>query len=242
MKTLRCISQGELTGQVAANGALAWRGIPYAQPPVGELRWKAPRPPLAWRGRLAAIKDGPACFQSLHLAAPFVDTDGDGFIGGEDCLYLNIFAPADSTPADRLPVMYWIYGGGNVGGHNASPAYDGSVLAQTHRVVVVTINYRLGMLGWFLHPALARLAGRAEDRSGNWGTLDTIRGLAWVREQHPRLRGRPGQRDGVGGIGRRHQCLFLNAFAPGPGPLSSCRLPKRCAAGNAARHGLELCR
>jgi para-nitrobenzyl esterase len=192
MKTLRSISQGELTGQVAANGALVWRGIPYAQPPVGELRWKAPRPPLAWQGRLAAVENGPACFQSLHLAPPFVDEDGDGFIGGEDCLYLNIFAPAHSTPADRLPVMYWIYGGGNVGGHNAAPAYDGSVLAQTHRVVVVAINYRLGVLGWFLHPALCRLADRAEDRSGNWGTLDTIRGLEWVRNNIPAFGGDPG--------------------------------------------------
>ncbi|MDA8140507.1 MAG: carboxylesterase family protein [Desulfobacteraceae bacterium] len=182
MQTLRTIAQGELIGQVADNGALVWRGIPYAQPPVGELRWKPPRPPLPWRGRLDAIKDGNACFQSLHLAPPFIDEDGDGFIGSEDCLYLNIFAPTDSTSGDRLPVMYYLPGGGNVGGHNASPAYDGSVLAQTHRVIVVTVNYRLGMMGWFMHPALAAGSNSAIERSGNWGTLDTIRGLEWVRD------------------------------------------------------------
>jgi para-nitrobenzyl esterase len=180
--SLRHISQGTLHGGLAANGALAWRGIPYAAPPVGELRWKAPRPAPRFEGELAALEHGSACVQDLSLAAPFKDDDGDGLAGSEDCLYLNVYAPAGTRSGDRLPVMYFIHGGGNVGGHNAAGTYDGSVLAQEQRVVVVTINYRLGLLGWFLHPALIEPDASPEDRSGNWGTLDTIFGLRWVRD------------------------------------------------------------
>lgn len=189
--TLRHIVQGELSGLVAENGALVWRGIPFAEPPTGDLRWKAPRAPRPWAGRFAAVKNGDACFQGRDLAAPFKDDDGDGFVGSEDCLYLNVFAPAGSTSADRLPVMYWIYGGGNVGGHNATPGYDGSVLAQKHRVVVVAINYRVGLMGWFMHPAFAASAAGPAERSGNWGTLDTIRGLEWVRDNIAAFGGDP---------------------------------------------------
>lgn len=127
--------------------------------------------------RLTTLRSSHSNKANVNLADPFVDEDGDGFVGSEDCLYLNIFAPSDTMPADRLPVMYWIPGGGNVGGHNASPAYDGAFLAQTHRVVVVTVNYRLSVMGWFMHPALADEKDDPENHSGNWGTLDTIRGL-----------------------------------------------------------------
>ena len=182
--TLRHIGQGSLRGGISSNGALVWRGIPYAAPPVGELRWRAPRPAPRFIGELAALEHGGPCVQDIALAAPFVDTDGDGLVGSEDCLYLNVFAPAGSSSTDRLPVMYFIHGGGNVGGHNAAVTYDGSELAQRHNVVVVTINYRLGLLGWFVHPAFqtAQTADASpDDRSGNWGTLDIIAGLEWVR-------------------------------------------------------------
>ncbi|MEE9911580.1 MAG: carboxylesterase family protein [Deltaproteobacteria bacterium] len=191
--TLRRIAQGELTGLVSENGALVWRGIPFAQPPAGEWRWKAPRAPQPWTGRLAATKNGSACFQDMYMASPFKDTDGDGFTGSEDCLYLNIFTPANAAAGQKLPVMYWIYGGGNVGGHNAAPAYDGSVLAQKHQVIVVAINYRVGVMGWFMHPALMGPGTGAADRSGNWGTLDTIRGLEWVRDNIAAFGGDPGR-------------------------------------------------
>jgi para-nitrobenzyl esterase len=190
--TLRMIAQGEITGLIAENGALIWRGVPFAEPPAGGLRWKAPRPPKPWAGRFSATKNSNACFQGKDLAAPFKDEDGDGFIGSEDCLYLNIFAPPDTSAADKLPVMYWIYGGGNVGGHNANPGYDGSVLAAKHKVVVVAINYRVGLMGWFMHPAFAGAHASAADRSGNWGTLDTIRGLEWVRDNIAAFGGDPG--------------------------------------------------
>jgi para-nitrobenzyl esterase len=179
--TVRRIAQGTLRGSIANNGALVWRGIPFAEPPIGPLRWRAPRPPGTWEGELAALRHGSPSVQDLSLAHPFVDDDGDGLVGTEDCLYLNVFAPDDASMGP-LPVMYWIHGGGNVGGHNASATYDGAVLAQRHRVVVVTVNYRLGMFGWFLHPALVEPEASAEDRSGNWGTLDLIRGLEWVRD------------------------------------------------------------
>lgn len=180
--TLRHIGQGTLRGGISHNGALVWRGIPYAAPPVLTLRWKAPRPAAKFQGEFLALEHGGPCVQDTSLAAPFTDTDDDGLVGSEDCLYLNVFAPAGTTSADRLPVMYFIHGGGNVGGHNAAVTYDGSELAQRHRVVVVTVNYRLGLLGWFMHPALAGADASAEDRSGNWGTLDIIQGLAWVRD------------------------------------------------------------
>jgi len=190
--TTRTIAQGELTGRIAENGALVWRGIPFAEPPVGDLRWSAPRAPKPWSGRFAAAKYGSACFQGMELAKPFTDDDGDGFVGSEDCLYLNIFAPANTSASDRLPVMYWIYGGGNVGGHNATPGYDGSALAQMHKVVVVAINYRVGVMGWFMHPAFAGPDASAAAKSGNWGTLDTIRGLEWVKDNIAAFGGDPG--------------------------------------------------
>ncbi len=190
--TLRHIVQGELTGLVSENGALAWRGIPYAEAPIGPLRWKTPRAPAPWSGTFSATRNGNACFQDKLLAQPFTDDDGDGFVGSEDCLYLNIFAPEGSSAAAKLPVMYWIHGGGNVGGHNATPGYDGAVLAQKHQVVVVAINYRLGLMGWFMHSALAGPDTVPTDRSGNWGTLDTIRGLEWVRDNISAFGGDPG--------------------------------------------------
>jgi para-nitrobenzyl esterase len=159
-----------------------WRGIPYAAKPIGALRWKAPRPPEPWQGERLALENPGPCVQDLNLAYPFTDDDGDGLVGSEDCLYLNVYAPSDVPPATKLPVMYFIHGGGNVGGHNASPTYDGSRLAERHQVVVVTINYRLGLFGWFLHPALITEDSTSDDRSGNWGTLDIIAGLEWVRD------------------------------------------------------------
>jgi para-nitrobenzyl esterase len=181
-ETKRSITQGQLTGTVAANGVLIWRGIPFAQPPVGELRWKSPRAPKPWNGTLAADHFAEPCVQTIHLAAPWIDKDGDGYVGSEDCLYLNVYSPSNVGAKEKLPVMYWIFGGGNVGGSTAAPSYDGAYLAQKHRVVVVTVGYRLGPLGWFIHPALYDKDASAEDKSGNWGTLDTIRGLEWVRD------------------------------------------------------------
>jgi para-nitrobenzyl esterase len=184
----RSIAQGELVGFRSSESAHAWRGIPFAAPPVGELRWRAPRPPAPWQGVREALAFGPACVQFAGPigAVPGMPEVRDGEPSGtEDCLHLNVFAPR-SPPGEvprggeRLPVMLWIHGGGNTIGTSAT--YDGSVLASTHRLVVVTTNYRLGVFGWLSHPALAGPGASADDRSGNYGTLDLVRALEWIRD------------------------------------------------------------
>jgi para-nitrobenzyl esterase len=187
------LRQGELVGHVAPNGAHVWQGIPYARPPVGEDRWRAPRPPAPWTGVRQALDHGPFCMQLGGLMAE--GPEGEP-VGSEDCLYLNVYAPprpaeaAPPGPGSRaLPVMVWIHGGGNSSG--SADAYDGSELAMVENVVVVTLNYRLGVFGWFTHPALRADADGAADRSGNYGTLDLVRALEWVRDEIHRFGGDP---------------------------------------------------
>jgi para-nitrobenzyl esterase len=184
---------GDVVGFADERGAHVWLGIAFAKPPVGELRWRAPQPPVRESGVREALAAGSPCPQ---FAGPLGDPDAEPgtVIGAEDCLYLNVFAPrfADGqAPAEgaRLPVMFWIHGGGNVIGHGGS--YDGSALALEQNVVVVTANYRLGALGWFRHPALAAGSQDPRDRSGNFGTLDLIRGLEWVRDNIAAFGGDP---------------------------------------------------
>jgi len=164
-ETLRQLENGELIGFETDNGTHAWLGIPYAQPPLAELRWKAPRPAASWSQQLQALDFGSDCAQ--------------GSEGSEDCLYLNVWAPDGADAGKPLPVMFWIHGGGNTSGSGSSVSYNGAKLAGRHDVVVVTINYRLGPFGWFRHPALS--TDSPEDNSGNYGTLDIIEALRWVR-------------------------------------------------------------
>jgi len=192
----RTTQQGELIGSISERGAHVWRGIPFAQPPVGELRWRAPRPPETWAGVLEATSFGPPCVQ---FAGPGGGADGTPAgepTGSEDCLHLNIFAPRfepGEVPEGqkRLPVMFWIHGGGNTLG-DATP-YDGSRLAVRHGVIVVTVHYRLGVFGWFAHGALRAGDSSLDDRSGNYGTLDLVQGLRWVRENIAAFGGDPGR-------------------------------------------------
>ena len=181
--TMRTIGQGTLTGVIQENGSYAWLGIPFAEPPVGDLRWKAPRPPKPWQGTFQANQEKSSSVQfvsTLTTSAGFEDTDKDGLVGSEDCLYLKVYAPSGTSAKDRLPVMYWIHGGGNNSGSMRS--YNGVHLAQTQKVLVVTVQYRLGAMGWFFHPALVDENANEEDRSGNWAVLDMIYGLEWVRD------------------------------------------------------------
>jgi para-nitrobenzyl esterase len=186
--TRRLLTDGTLVGGIAENGAHVWRGIPFAAPPLGDLRWRAPRPPEPWKGELVALDHpGPACIQVNGVlgGAHAADLPEGEPAGSEDCLRLNVFAPAFSpgevpTGDERLPVMLWIHGGGNTVG--SAGIYDGSLLAQKHRLIVVTTNYRLGMMGWFSHASLAADAASADDASGNFGTLDVIRALEWLRD------------------------------------------------------------
>ncbi len=167
-------TSGSVSAEVDATVA-TWRDIPYAQPPVGELRWRAPRP---INTPLNAIneRDGVACVQK---ASNVGGVPGEGIVGMEDCLYLDIKAPLMSNPGDPLPVMFWIHGGGNTAGYKGY--YDFSILVDTQQVIVVTFNYRLGLLGWFSHPSVQKGADGL-DRSSNFGTLDIIAALKWVQK------------------------------------------------------------
>ena len=155
-----------------------WLGIPYAEPPQGSLRWKAPRALSKQKEKVKAFKFSDACPQVPSIS---LDRGGSGeYTGSEDCLYLNIFTPKKISSDKKLPVMFWIHGGGNTSGEAAS--YDFSKLAYAHDLVIVSINYRLGFLGWFYHPAFAATSNNLEDKSGNFGTLDQIMALKWVKQ------------------------------------------------------------
>ena len=160
------------------NRTFQWLGIPYAQAPVGSLRWKAPRSLENENDQVKAIEFSNPCPQVESIS---IDKKGEGeFLGSEDCLFLNIFAPKNISSDKKLPVMFWIHGGGNTSGEAGS--YDFSKLAAAHDLVIVSINYRLGFLGWFYHPSFAATSNDQGDKSGNFGTLDQIMALKWVRK------------------------------------------------------------
>jgi para-nitrobenzyl esterase len=184
--TRREVSGGTVVGYRNGSGVKVWQGIPYAAPPTGELRWRAPRPPQPWEGVREALAPGNEC------ATQGLSTTADNLVtsGSEDCLYLNVFAPAGTS--GPLPVMFWIHGGANTIGSGGTSIYDGSALAARHAVVVVTINYRLGGFGWFSHPALRSPAASAQDNSGNYGTLDQVYALRWVQDNIAAFGGDPG--------------------------------------------------
>jgi para-nitrobenzyl esterase len=193
--TLRQTPLGPVVGFTGARGANVWLGIPYAAPPVGALRWKAPRPAQPWTTPRNALAIGNMCvqFPSL-LSGAGRSPKSNAPVGDEDCLYANVwappFSPSDVPSGDKArPVMFWIHGGGNSIGHGGS--YSGAHLATAHDVVVVTFNYRLGPFGWFSHPALRSADASAEDNSGNYGLLDSIAALQWVRDNIAAFGGDP---------------------------------------------------
>jgi para-nitrobenzyl esterase len=167
----------------AEGGLRVFRGIPYAQPPVGPLRWKAPLPLARWKGVRPAAEFGAACYQppprlsNIYVGLPMPLS--------EDCLTLNVWTPAGARNA---PVFFWIYGGALQSGASRDPMYDGRRLAE-RGVVVVSINYRLGVLGWLAHPELS--AESREGISGNYGLLDQIRALTWVKDNIAAFGGDP---------------------------------------------------
>ncbi|HEX5398570.1 MAG TPA: carboxylesterase family protein, partial [Verrucomicrobiae bacterium] len=166
------VEQGLVQG-TAEDGLTVYKGIPFAAPPVGELRWRAPQPATNWNGVLEANKFGPSPVQNGR--------------GSEDCLYLNVWTPAKS-PGDRLPVMVWIYGGGFNAGSTSDPAYNGANLARKG-VVLVSIAYRVGQLGFMASPELS--AETTNHVSGNYGLLDQIAGLQWVKKNIAAFGGNP---------------------------------------------------
>ncbi|MGV3623292.1 MAG: carboxylesterase/lipase family protein [Archangium sp.] len=177
--TVRTTEQGELVGFVERKGNHAWLGVPYAAKPE---RWRAPKPAETWTGRRDATQYGAICPQ---LNGPLGGGKDKGDVAGsEDCLTLSIFAPAltaDEARTAKRPVMFWIHGGGNTIGTGNVYGFARN-LALKHGVIVVNVNYRLGVLGWFHHPALVSADQSPEDRSGNYGTLDLIEGLKWVKQ------------------------------------------------------------
>ena len=176
--TIRQTTSGAVRGGTGNHGSNAWLGIPFAAAPVGDLRWRAPTPPTAWAATRDTLKFGAECPQ-----LPAGLSNDTEVHGSEDCLFLNVWAP---PKADKLPVMFWIHGGGNsIGSANI---YDGAHLATAQKVIVISAQYRLGPLGWFHHPALT---GDANDASGNFGTLDLVRALEWVRDNAAAFGGDP---------------------------------------------------
>jgi para-nitrobenzyl esterase len=153
------------------DGVAKFYGIPYAQPPVGDLRWAPPKAAKPWKKTLEATSFGPQCLQVTTLG-PFAGPQNTN----EDCLYLNVYAPLASLGHGKLPVIVWIHGGGNVDG--ATDGYDGSKMASDGRTVVVTLAYRLNLMGFFAHPAI-----KAEgELYGNYGILDQLAVLKWVKK------------------------------------------------------------
>lgn len=177
--------QGVLKGSVSRDRAtLSWQGVPYAKAPVNELRWQPPQAPERWRGVRDATKPAPKCVQ-LYTTDDWLRTGAIDPDSSEDCLYVNVFRPNN---AKKLPVYVWIHGGSNNFG--SAREYGGADLADRSDVVVVVVQYRLGPLGWIYHPALqAGMDPRAD--SGNFGTLDTVQALKWVRENIDAFGGDP---------------------------------------------------
>ncbi len=194
-QTLRETTNGDVIGFLDITDSHTWMGIPYAVAPVGNLRWKAPRKSVPWDGTLEALQASERCKQIGSVGESRPPEELGKPIGSEDCLYLNIFAPSilkDELPTGeaRLPVMVYIHGGGNTAGYANQFKYSGRNLARNHGVIVVNFNYRLNLFGWFTHPALNRDSS-AEDRSGNYGILDSLAALQWVQDNIEAFGGNP---------------------------------------------------
>jgi para-nitrobenzyl esterase len=176
-------SGGLVQGSTSTDGKIRiFKTIPYAAPPVGEFRWQPPRPAAPWQGVKDATSFGPRCLQG-QIFGDIVFKELS-----EDCLTLNIWTPATGA-TDRLPVMVWIHGGGFQAGAGAENRHDGEAFARRN-VVLVTINYRLGVFGFLAHPELTKESGR--NASGNYGMLDQVAALRWVKDNIAAFGGDPG--------------------------------------------------
>jgi para-nitrobenzyl esterase len=181
------LADGWIEGRYAQADAVAlevFQGIPYAAPPLGDLRWKPPQPAAAWNGVREAKRFGPRCMQLPLFGDMQFRSDGMS----EDCLYLNVWKPAGAS--GKLPVLVYFYGGGFVAGDGSEPRYDGASLAS-RGIVTVTVNYRLGVFGFFATPALA--AESPQHAAGNYGLLDQVAALRWVRANIASFGGDPQQ-------------------------------------------------
>src|SRR3954466_4209906 len=168
-----------------SSGVRMFKGIPFAAPPVGALRWKAPQPASDWPGVRPATQFGPRCMQQPLFGDMNFRSNGMS----ENCLYLNVWTPAASA-ADRLPVLVYLYGGGFRAGDGSEPRYDGESMAR-RGIVTLTVNYRLAEFGFFAHPELT--AESLHHASGNQGLLDQAAALQWVQQNIAAFGGDPAQ-------------------------------------------------
>lgn len=179
-------ADGVVQGTVAATGVRTFRGIPFAAPPVRELRWRPPQPAARWAGVRPADRFADQCMQARVFGDMMFRNAGIS----EDCLYLNVWTPAGATPDAKLPVLVYFYGGGFSAGDGSEPRYDGESMAR-RGIVVVTMSYRLGIFGAFSHPELS--AESPQQASGNYGLMDQTASLRWVRANIAQFGGDPAQ-------------------------------------------------
>lgn len=249
--TQRQTSYGPVIGvdNSAADGTYSWKGIPFAAPPVGPLRWKAPADPAPWTQPRLADSFAAACVQTGRLYGPGLNNRYDATIsttlgqtlGREDCLYLNVWQPAPSYSASAAPrpVIVFVHGGSNITGYTADPLFDGAALARGADAVVVTVNYRLGIFGFLDLPALK--TGDPQDDSGNFALLDIVKALQFVQTNIAAFGGDParvtlmGQSAGAVNVyallaspllAARAQPLFHRVAALSGGISTAATLPK----------------
>lgn len=200
---------GDISGTEAKlPGVRAYLGIPYAAPPVGDLRWRAPEPAASWKGTRAADRFSPSCIHGPNT--PFGPWSSEFLLLGptsEDCLYLNVWTAAQTNV--RQPVLVYIYGGGFGSGSGDVPVYDGSHMAAEQGVVVVNMNYRVGALGFLAHPELTKEAGA----SGNYGLMDQVAALEWVKDNIAAFGGDP-RRVMIAGQSAGAMSVFLHTASP----------------------------
>lgn len=213
------VSEGLVQG-IFENGLTVYKGIPFAAPPVGELRWRAPQAPAKWEGVKQTVKFAPAPMQGGNTPSG----------KSEDCLYLNIWSPAKSAN-EKLPVLVWIYGGGFSFGSTSEAGYNGEKLAKKG-VILVSIAYRVGQLGFLAHPELS--AENPDGASGNYGILDQIAALQWIQKNIKAFGGDPGKvtifGESAGGISVSMLCasplakgLFRGAVSQSGGSFGPTR-------------------
>ena len=189
-KFIRSTNFGSVSGIAYTNNTIAWLGIPYAKPPTATngLRWKVPHDPDSWDGTLPSLQSPSECEPCSQMGAHPITWETTGPIGSEDCLMLGIWRPNNNET--NLPVYFWIHGGSN--NYGGLFQIDGSVIASRSNMVVVAVQYRLGPFGWISHPSLRTGgAGNEENDSGDFGTMDTIKALEWVRDNIESFGGDP---------------------------------------------------
>ena len=243
--------RGLLLGE--ARDIAAFKGIPYAAPPLGERRWKPPQSVPHWQGVRDCLEFGPACPQVVPLLLAAVPEMAIRTPTSEDCLYINVWTPANHQ-GKKLPVLYWIYGGGFIMGATSQPLYDGEALSRLG-CVVVSANYRVGLLGFLAHPVLS--AESPDHVSGNYGPLDQIEGLRWVKRNIAAFGGDPDRvtifGESAGGIsvlalmvapqtrGLFHAAVAQSAAAMDFAPLRAQTPEGRTTAEDSGRNYMTAC-